>query len=529
MQQVAGDLEALSFQVQRAENERRWLRLCNWDAWTNRGWQISDLRYRADEKGASVYRTDLGRRLLPIVLRGLERFVREGENQHASIYYRNNAHFWSAAQGDFLEKTLAIVRDHGQQDEVLQRACQYLWSGLIERERAVTLLAERNATGRLSRAGRSTLGQFLLELKRHADAIPVFQKLVLERPTEVSSWLDLVRCYHYTGQEQQADAALERAIKELQAAKAWGEGAMVQVARVCLETKRFERAAELLEDGIKLHTRERSNRGVGDGTLGGYYRDLATARAELGDTIGAVDAAAGSLVAWGPNRSQRQRSLASLLQILRRAKDLPAYLAHLDQEVAETGLENPILRRAIAQVLVDRGEHQAALVQLRLALAAQETDVETHRLAIACYDALGDARAAAAQLLDLARVLGHQPAIYVELGDRFTKAKDPAAAERAYTNLVERQPNEAEAQGALAAVRERQNRFQDAAVHWRQVIRVRNDEPQGYIGLARSLLRSGQSAEEPLEVLRTREWEERFDAQVKQALRDLTKRGGKDF
>ena len=521
VEQVAGHLEALSFQVQRAENERRWLRLCRWDAWSNRGYQLINLRYEADREGANVYKTDLGRRLLALTLVGLERFLRDGEQQHQGIYYQNNGHFWHAARGDFLAKSLQIAKDYGERDEVLERVCHYLWSGLHERERATALLAERDAAGQLGRSGRLTLGSFLLELKRHAAGIPVFTKLVAERPTEVGSWLNLVRCYHHTGQAQQADAALARAIKELKAAEAWGEGAMVQVGRVCLETGRYELAAELLEDGIKIHTRGRSDRGVGDGTLGTYYRDLASARAQMGDTIGAVDAAAGAIVAWGHHRQQRQELLQVLREILAGAKDLAAYIKHLDAEVAETGLENPLLRRTLGDVLCERKDYVGALVQLRLALEAQETDEETHRLAIRCYDAQGNARAAAEQLLALARVLGHEPKVYVELGDRFARAKDAAAAERAYTNLVEQQPNEAAAQGALAEVRERQGRFSDAATHWSQVVRVRSDEPQGYIGLARALLRAGRSAAEPLEALRTREWEERFDAQVKEALREL--------
>lgn len=298
---------------------------------------------------------------------------------------------------------------------------------------------------------------------------------------------------------------------------------MIQVGRTCLESRRYELAAELIGEAIELRTRGRSNRGVGDGTLGTYYQSLASARSGLGDTIGAVDAAAGAIVAWGNHRTQRQDALQRLEKILGEAKDLGKYLDHLDAEVAKTGLENPLLRRSIANVLLRRKEVAAARDQLLLAVEAQATDEATHRLLIECYEKLGDRRAAADQLLALARVKGHDPKIYGELGLRLEAANDSKAAERAYTTLVEQQPNEAAAQSTLAQIRERQKAYGEAAVHWSQCVRVRSDEPEGYLGLARSLILAGRSseAEEPIKALRTRKWEPRFKGTVRSGLHQL--------
>jgi predicted Zn-dependent protease len=71
---------------------------------------------------------------------------------------------------------------------------------------------------------------------------------------------------------------------------------------------------------------------------------------------------------------------------------------------------------------------------------------------------------------------------------RWTNAQQPDEAERAYTNMVEVMPNESEGHQALAKVREKQNRWEDAAWQWREVIRVRTKEPTGYLGLAQALI-----------------------------------------
>ena len=493
-ERVLGPLAALEFHVQRAENEPRWLRLCGWDAWANRSWQLSELRRKADSAQDRIYQSPLGKRLLSIVLAALERHMAHGENSNQAIYYRNNHGYWSAAEGDYLLTAERVVRDHGSRVEVLNRVCQYLWHGLGQRDRALTLLLERDAAGKLDLEGRRLLARFLFSAGRHGEAIPVYQRLIKERPQELDQRLMLVRCLHFTKQTKACDDAITAAITMLKERKAWGEHAVYQVGIACLQTQRHEQAEELIAHAIKIHTRGRQNRGVGNGTLGGYYRELASARSALGNVIGAVDAAAGAIVAWGGHRRQRQQALARLEQILRDAKHIGKYVEHLDAEVEETGLENPLLRRTLAKVLMDRAEYAAARDQLLLALEAQETDEVTHRHLIKCYDTLGDPRAAALQLLALARVQGHKPEIYVELGDRLSKAGDAPAAERAYTTLVEQQPNEAAAQGALAKVRERQGKFGEAATHWTQWIRVRSDEPEGYIGLASRTRSSARSA-----------------------------------
>ena len=81
------------------------------------------------------------------------------------------------------------------------------------------------------------------------------------------------------------------------------------------------------------------------------------------------------------------------------------------------------------------------------------------------------------------------------------------------------------AAGPFAPDAIRLRRWDDAAYHWRQVIRIRTQEPTGYVHLVRVLIESGQidNARAVLDDLRSREWPPRFDA-VEKEIRQLEKR-----
>jgi hypothetical protein len=518
LQNLLGGLTALEFLVTRGESEPRWLRLCGWDFWSQHGWRFARSRHKAGNLPPAL-RT----RALALVIDALREDLREGRSRNRSVYDQRNSHFWNSARGDFHTTAQEVLSKHGLEEPVLLRVADYLFRGLNERREAIKALADRHAGGQLSRGGRVTLVVYLRESSRHVEAIPVLEQLITERPDGLQHRLWLVESAYHAGKSALSESALLAALKLLKEGKRWHEHAIAQVARTCVVTHRSQRAAELWQEAINLHTRGRSNRGIADGTLGGYYQALAQAHAQLGNTVAAVDAAAGGVIAWGSNRHQRGLALHRLHAVLSAAKDLGAYVKHLDGEVAKSGLENPLLRKTIAKVYQGRREFKRAAEQLELSVEAQPNDAETHRMLITVYDSLGQAQRAADQLLAMARVRGHTPQLYVELGDRYARANQPAMAERAYTTLVEMQPNEAAAQRALAGVREKQGHLDDAAIHWRQVIRVRSDEPGGVIGLAKVLLRLGKRAEaaEQIEKLRRTDWPDRFDDSVRQALRNL--------
>ncbi|MHC4777061.1 MAG: hypothetical protein ACYTFG_00640, partial [Planctomycetota bacterium] len=84
--------------------------------------------------------------------------------------------------------------------------------------------------------------------------------------------------------------------------------------------------------------------------------------------------------------------------------------------------------------------------------------------------------------------------------------------ERAITNMVEVKPRESESHEALAEIRECQERWEDAAFHWRRVSELRSGEPKGLLGLAEVLIQMGKWDEARVAVSRllSRKWPSRF-------------------
>jgi len=113
--------------------------------------------------------------------------------------------------------------------------------------------------------------------------------------------------------------------------------------------------------------------------------------------------------------------------------------------------------------------------------------------------------------------------LYPDLGRRLGRLGDTGNAERAWTTLAEVKPNEAAGHRRLAEHRDRQKRFKEAVEQWRQVVRCRAEEPDGWLELARSQIRAGDpgAARKTLDHLMTEKWEKRFGDVKAQAARLL--------
>src|SRR5260221_1408150 len=118
------------------------------------------------------------------------------------------------------------------------------------------------------------------------------------------------------------------------------------LAGSCLQTERFEQCVKYYEELIPLHEQSQPNRGVGDGTLSGYYANQAEAYAGLKLTAKAVEAACGAIVSWGPTHANRLAAFEALKNVLRRSPDLAAYSAELDKATEVDDRDRPIVRKA---------------------------------------------------------------------------------------------------------------------------------------------------------------------------------------
>jgi tetratricopeptide (TPR) repeat protein len=201
-----------------------------------------------------------------------------------------------------------------------------------------------------------------------------------------------------------------------------------------------------------------------------------------------------------------------LQDVLRRSPNLDAYVVALDKQTADTGLHNPLVRKAIGQVYVERREFAKAVAQLKLAVELQPNDTETHKALLACYDQQGDKEGGLAQVLNAIQLSRRDTQLYQDLGRRYEELQRPRDAERAHTAIVEMLPSESESHTALAEIRQRQNRWSEAIAQWREVARLRALEPTGLLKLAEAQLheRLWDDADATLRKLESRTWPSRF-------------------
>ena len=148
--------------------------------------------------------------------------------------------------------------------------------------------------------------------------------------------------------------------------------------------------------------------------------------------------------------------------------------------------------------------------QLEIAVQLEPNDKEIHQALIACYDATQDKAAGTRQLLLLIELDRHNLSLYEQLADRLKD--EPAEAERAYTSIIEAGPQESENHTALAEIRQKQNRWDEAIDEWTEVAKLRALEPTGLVKLAEAQIHQKRwaAARASIEKLQHTEWPSRF-------------------
>ncbi len=495
---------ALEFLIVRYENYPNW-HLYSWQsAWNQLGDRMaSDFYYLKQQAG------DLEPRLLAIVLAELRRDLETRHSQSRHFYHDNNSYFWSAKADDFARVAEEVYQQHEDSGRSVAYIAEYLYHGLSRYDRAIAMLLAANDKKLLITA-QLTLCDYLHERKRYAESIPILQPFVRNFPDVMGYRTRLITAYKHAARLQQMQALLADTDAHFRKKGRWIEDNIALLAKTCLDNDLFAEAAKYYGEVIPLHERTAPNRGIGQGTLSRYYSDQALAYSGLGQTQKAVDAAAAGVIAWGPSHNQRQSALQRLELVLTSAKDLEDYVKTLDQQVQKTGEDSPLIRKKIGQVYAKRNEHKQAIAQLQIAISLQPTDLETHQLLIASFDALGEKQNAIKQTLALLDVDRHNLELYKKLADRVSN--EDSLAERAATTIVEAAPQEAENHQALAEVRQQENRWTDAIAEWKEVARLRALEPNGLLKLAAAQIHEKEfaQAQKSLDKLNQTEWPARF-------------------
>ena len=110
-----------------------------------------------------------------------------------------------------------------------------------------------------------------------------------------------------------------------------------------------------------------------------YYGQIAQAYIAIGEADQAVDAASAAVVSWGRTNHNRQIALSALQSVIAGIQDLDAYVARRHKQIEETGLDAPVIRKAIGRFYLARREADKAIPQLLAARQLQVNDAQSNR------------------------------------------------------------------------------------------------------------------------------------------------------
>jgi Flp pilus assembly protein TadD len=510
---LAGPRDGIVFLLSELDSEPRWLRYNHQDGWTQHGHTLAQWRHEAKDLG------DVEGRLLKRVLAELRRDLETREQRSRIIYLHGAGWFWKEKADDFAKTAESVLAERGKSGPAVEYIADYFYWGLGKGDRAIEILFVARNQKLLEEAGEATLVYFLQREHRYAESIPILLPLVERRPAHLDYRVFLMRASFRTARQAELRALLKETNAFFHAKDRWGEDALNRLAHSTLENELYEQSIAYFKELIPLHERTQPNRGIGNGTLSGYYAGLANAYAGLKKTSEAVEAAGGAIVAWGSRRDNRVQALDTLKQVLLRSPDLDGFVAHFDQQKQDSA----IVRKALGRAYRDKKEHAKAIQQLQQAAQLQANDAEVHQLLVASYDDIGEKEGAVQQLLQAALQSRRDLKLYQDLGNRYAAAGRGLEAERAYTSIVEVLPGEAESHALLAEVREKQNRWPEAIHHWEQAARLRALEPTGLLKLAATQILEKQwdQARATLRKLDARTWPARF-GDVSSQVRTLT-------
>jgi tetratricopeptide (TPR) repeat protein len=500
-------VDGVAVLVTMIEKEPAWFRFNNQDGWSQHSWLIGQWRAENTNLGAA-----LEERLLKIVLTELRRDLESRQQRSRALYYRQYGPFWAEKTEDFAQTAEAVLAQRKHSGAAVKYIAEYLYWGLDRRNRAIDILFAAHRDKILDEAGQLQLVDYLHRENRHVESIALLEPWVQRKPENLHYRVLLMSAYFHANRSKDLLAVLQDTDHFFHQKDRWNEGVMATLGRSCLDNRLYDQSVAYFNEAIPLHQRTHPGRGIGTGMLSNYYADLARAYAGLNKTPEAVDAASGAVVSWGPRIGQRTNALEALKQVLRDAPDLDGYGAYLDHKTAETGRDNPIVRKAVGQAYFAKAKYAQAIVQLHQATELQPNDAETYQVLIDSYDRLNDPEGAIQLLLRSLQLARRDLKRYQDLGQRLEKRDRKDESERAYTSIVEMQPNEAESHAMLAEIRENHGRWVEAATHWQHVARLRALEPIGLLKLAAAQvhLQQWDKATETLAKVKAKTWPPRF-------------------
>ncbi len=503
---LGGPIDALRLTVSRCTTEPAWHARVGQDVWNQLAWSMAEWRSKCGSR-----LDDVEAPLRQLVLDHFESYLVDRSGNGEGFWTRSNERYWAALTDDYLTVARRVLELHAESTAICSYTANVMWSQLQRHSAAIDAMLALDARHPLDPANRLQLVRWLQSEKRWADSLPHAETVANAWPSNLEAQLVYVRALGATGHGDQARAAIATAEKRLDDAKALNPQALSQLAGAAVVAKLDDVAAPLYERAIR--GRERTNPSGADWWIAQWYGEWAKVLAGLGRTDEAVDAASAAIVRWDSRQDQRKQAITDLETVLASIPDLNAWIRSYDAQVAKTGLDAPVLRRALGAVLVRTRDFEGALAQYRAARDLEPNDLGTWQQIVAMLDALGRPADACDALLGAIEANPRELQLIAELARRYDRIGDEAQAERARTDLVEPLPHEPEGHRTLAQLRERAKDFGAAVTQWRQVVRTDREDAEGWLSLAQAELKAGDrdAAQKTVDEILKRSWDARFE------------------
>ena len=517
--------DAIALLLLRAHGEPPWLQRVGDDAWRQFHYDLANYRKQAGNLG------DQQQPLRNLVLAAMDHQLRSMNSTGSEFWDRDNDRFWSQLAGAFLETAQHVVATSPDKPAVQAFVASYLWNDLHDRPAAIAVLQALDTRKQLDLPLRQRLCIWLQDEKRFAESLPHLELLIAafaDAREQFDPRNRMVRALHETGDDTRALEVLLASEAKLGsiADLPKPELALALLGTVAVDCGFAAPAARMLTAAIDGRSARAPLTKAGDPARARWYASLSRAHSQLIATAAAVDAAGAAVICAGNDDGARAAADQAMAAAVHAIADLDAYVKARDAETDKTGLDSPVVQKALGAEYFARGQYQNALARYQLARQLQPNDRDTRQRIAKTFDQLGQPRQACAELQQALIDNPADAALTLDLAARYAKLGDEAAAERARTQLVEPATSDAAGHRALAELRDQQQLPQQALVQWQHVVRLCSFEPDGYLGLANAAAAANDlaTARANLKKVIDGEWAERFAktvAQAKARLREL--------
>lgn len=507
LREIVSPYAAVEFAVARLRDQPTFWRRLGYDVWSQLGYRVASWRAGAGVLGK------LEAPLVELVCAELERDLISLESRSNSMWWITNRYFWTAHRADFGQVVDRVLELHGDSPARIAYATNYLWNGLHYFRRAVDARLAAELSGKLREQDRRTLATWCLDkrVRRPGEALRIADALLEQDPLRLDDRLIRIKALRELGRHDASRAEILATEKLFRDQKRLDDNSLQRLAEAATLGQAHDLSVRFWQELVTRRDKALGGVARPDSTMSYYHHQLASGLMKLERWNEAFASIRSAIVTAGKVPKRVQEAM-SLLDRLLKIGPLETLIAQHDADVEKSGQDAPILRKAFGRSWLTRRDHNRAIAQLRLATELQDDDPESWQLLIQAHDAAGDARGALTAFQDSLGALPFDLKRASEYAKRLDAMNESDLAERAWTNLVEKRPDEAESHRTVARWLERKQRWKPARRQWKRVVSIRSEEPEGWFSLVAAQVESGEveAARQTLKSMMDKSWEGRF-------------------